>query len=112
MDQIIDVDVDGKIIHIEVEPVRRSGSERTSVKGKVTKNVANMFEEAKSTITTVAANMVNTVNSMDKDITPDEFNLGFAIKFTAEGQAVVAKASVAATLQVSLTYKPGKTDAR
>lgn len=108
MAEIVDVNVDGKIIHVEVEPVRRCGTEKISAKDKVTENVANMFEQAKSAITTVATSMVSTVKAMDKDVTPDEFNLGFAIKFTAEGKVVVAKASAEATLQVGLVYKSDK----
>jgi hypothetical protein len=37
-------------------------------------------------------------------VTPDEFTLEFAIKFTAEGNALVAKASAEANLKITMKY--------
>jgi hypothetical protein len=104
MTEIIDVDVNGKTIFFEVDSTEEYGTERTSSKKKLTGEVANMFEQAKSTIMTIAESMVSTVRAIDKTITPDEFNLEFAIRFTAEGHVVIAKASAESSLKVGLKY--------
>jgi len=62
------------------------------------------FERARTTVTSVAKSMVEAVRELDRKVTPDEFTLEFAIKFTAEGNALVAKAAAEANLKITMKY--------
>jgi hypothetical protein len=103
MSQVVPLKVHGQEIFVEVE--QRYGSEETTSLGEVISQTRNAFEQARDTVTTIAANMIGAVREMDKALAPDEFNLEFAIKFTAEGNAVLAKAGAETNLQVTMVYK-------
>ena len=96
--------VDGQPVLIEVDEARvtRSiGGDLVAPVGKVT----DALDSAKDTILRVAQKMVTAIHNADQAITPDEFELTFSIKFTAEGQAVIAKVGGEASLAVKMVYK-------
>jgi hypothetical protein len=103
MSQVVPLTVDGREILVEVE--QRYGSEETTSFGEVLENTRDAFEQARDMITAVAANMIGAIRAMDKALAPDEFNLEFAVKFNAEGNAVLAKAGAEANIQITMAYK-------
>ncbi len=103
MSDIIPVEVDDQTIYLEVD--QRFGSEETSAIGKTIDVAQDAFEHARTTIITVAKSMVGAVRQLDQSMAPDEFELEFAIKFNAEGQAILAKATAEASLKIVMTYK-------
>lgn len=106
MSEIIEAKVNGKTIYIETEFV--PGSEEVSAAKKTMGEVENAMTQARETIISVAESLFSSVKAIDQALTPDEFLLEFAIKFTAEGQVVVAKASAEAGIKVALTYRHNK----
>ncbi len=98
--------VDGQPVYIEVST--ESETSRVTRGGDPVKaigKVEDALDTAKDTILNVARKMITAVRTADQSITPDDFELTFSIKFTAEGQAVIAKATGEASLQVKMIYK-------
>lgn len=108
MSEIISTVVNGKEIFVEVE--RRYGSENTTSLDDALSKTGNAFELAKDTITGVTESVIGAIQAMDRAITPEEFTVEFAIKFSAEGQAILAKASAEANLKITLSYKHKNTE--
>jgi len=100
--------VDGQPVLIEVDETRVTRSIAGDVIAPVGK-VADALDSAKDTILRVAKKMVTAVRETDQAITPDEFELTFSLKFTTEGQAVIAKVGGEASFSVKMTYRH-KTD--
>jgi Trypsin-co-occurring domain 1 len=108
MSTSIPVMIDGQTIYVEVE--KTYGSEDTTSLDKTLERVQDTFDQAKSTIVCVARGTVEAIRTMDQLLIPDEFTMDFAIRFTAEGNAILAKTSAEANLKVSMTYKHKKVD--
>lgn len=106
MSEIIEAKVNGKIIYIETELM--PGSEEVSAGRKALGEVENAMLQARDTIVGVAESLFSSVKAIDQALTPDEFLLEFAIKFTAEGQVVVAKSGAEAGIKVAMTYRHEK----
>jgi hypothetical protein len=102
MAKLLPISIDGEIVYVEVEAAY--GSEQTSAVDQVLDRAEDAFERAKVTITSVSKSIVGAILALDKAVTPNEFELQFAIKFTAEGNAVLASAAAEATLNVTMTY--------
>jgi hypothetical protein len=103
MSNLIPVIIDDQTIYVEVE--RTYGSEETTSLDEVRHKVEDAFEHAKTTITSVAKSMAGSIRSLDQALAPHEFVIEFAIKFNAEGQAILAKAGAEASLKITLNYK-------
>ena len=101
MSDTISVNVDGATVIIEAQPVY--GSEYTNAQ-KAIEKVEDAFERARSTVNLVASGMIQTVRSMSEDLTPDQFELEFGIKFSVDGTVLVASVSSETTLKVKLIY--------
>lgn len=107
MSTLLKTIVEGETVYIEAEP--SYGSEQTGFPREVLEEKAKeAFEQAKTTITCVTKSMITAIRSMEKAVTPDEFALEFSIKFSADGQAIIARTSVEANLTVTMTYKHKK----
>lgn len=102
MAETIRSNVDGTVIIIETEPGR--GVTRSAVGGKVIEQAGDALENASETIKGMAISMVGAIKSLDQSLTPNEFTLQFGLKFNAEGNALVAKFSGEATLNVTMKY--------
>jgi hypothetical protein len=102
MSELLPVKADGKTFYIEVDSAPEEA--QSGMAEGVLDRAEGAFESAKATVTTVATHMVGAIRALDRVTTPDEFNLEFAIKFTAEGNAILAKAGLEANLKVTLRY--------
>ena len=106
MAEIISVPINNGIILIEAES---SGTENVSAFDKAINGTEKTLERAQQTITSMAESMMGAIKKLDKAVTPDQFVMSFSIKFNAEGQAVIAKASAESSLQITMTYNHTKT---
>jgi succinyl-CoA synthetase alpha subunit len=90
---------------VETTPV--AGTEQTSGKlDKAQEAVADAFERAQSAIVAVAESTVRTIGQLgQRSVRPDEMQVTFGLKFSAQGNVIVAGAAGEATLEVALTYR-------
>jgi len=106
MSQLLEVAIDGETILIEAEPT--FGSEQTTSADQALMKTQEAFERAKITVTSIAKSMAGSIKKLDDAVTPDQFELEFAIKFGAEGQAILASTSAEASLKITMTYEHKK----
>lgn len=93
-------------MQLEVEAVMVAGSEQTSTLGRAQHAVSEAFDRAQEAIVAVATSTVATIAELgQRAVRPDEVQVKFGLKFTAQGNVVVAGASGEATLEVSMTYR-------
>jgi len=98
--------VGGVELLVETTPV--AGTEQTSALDKAQAAVAEGFDRAQSAIVAVAESTVNTIGQLAKrSVRPDEVEVTFGLKFSAQGNVIVAGAAGEATLEVTLTYRRG-----
>ena len=97
--------VGGMDLLVETMPV--TGTEQTSGKlDKAQEAVADAFDRAQSAIVAVAESTVQTIGQLGKrSVHPDEMQVTFGLKFSAQGNVIVAGAAGEATLEVALTYR-------
>lgn len=96
--------VSGVELLVETTPV--AGTEQTSALDKAQAAVAEGFDRAQSAIVAVAESTVNTIGQMAKrSVHPDEVEVTFGLKFSAQGNVILAGAAGEATLEVTLTYQ-------
>ena len=106
MTNVFPISIEGNTIYVEVETPY--GSEDTTSLNEVLEGTKDAFELARIAILGVAKNLFSAINTLDQSITPDEFGLEFGIKFSAEGNVILAKTGTEANLKVSMLYKHGK----
>jgi hypothetical protein len=98
--------VGGVELLVETSPV--AGTEQTSALDKAQAAVAEGFDRAQSAIVAVAESTVNTIGQMaTRSVRPDEVEVMFGLKFSAQGNVIVAGAAGEATLEVTLIYRRG-----
>ncbi len=98
--------VDGQPVLIEItEEARVTRGFSTETRGAPAEKVVDALDSAKNAVINVAKKMVTAIRTADQSITPDEFELEFNLKFSAEGQAIIAKIGGEASLRVKLTYR-------
>ena len=102
MAELLVATVDNHPIYIEAEPTY--GSEQTTSLDEAVERAGDALEQARTTIVSVATSMVGAVTDLANATQPNEFTLEFAIKFNAEGRAIVAKASAEANLKITMKY--------
>ena len=97
--------VGGMDLLVETAPV--AGTEQTSGKlDKAREAVSEAFERAQSAIVAVAESTVATIGQLgERSVHPDEMQVRFGLKFSAQGNVIVAGAAGEATLEVALTYR-------
>jgi hypothetical protein len=105
--------VGGMDLLVETTPV--AGTEPTSGKKleRAQEAVADAFDRAQSAIVAVAESTVRTIGQLgSRSVHPDEMQVTFGLKFSAQGNVIVAGAAGEATLEVALTYRraPGGAD--
>ncbi|MGH3829203.1 MAG: CU044_2847 family protein [Pseudonocardiaceae bacterium] len=103
--RVVPLRVGGVELLVEASPV--AGSESTSARlDRAQDAVAEAWERAQSAIVEVAASTVSTIGQLGRSsVRPDEVKVTFGLKFSAQGNVIVAGASGEATLEVSLTYR-------
>ncbi len=93
-------------VDLLVETSTVASSEQTSALGKAAGAVAHAFDGAQSAIVAVATSTVNTIAQLGhRSVHPDEMTVTFGLKFSAQGNVIVAGAAGEATLEVTLTYR-------
>ncbi len=101
MKNILEFELDGKPVYMEVEeadgmrPVSRGGDEGIQ-------KAETRFTEAIDRIRPAAEALLNSFREMN---TPDEIGLDFGVKFSAKAGAVFASVDSEATFKVSLKWK-------
>jgi Trypsin-co-occurring domain 1 len=103
MSKVLATSVNGETVYIEVEGAY--GSEETAAVGETLEKARDAFEQAKTTIVNVTKSMISAIQTLERETAPDQFELKFGVKFSAEGQAILVKAGLEATLDVTITYK-------
>src|SRR5262245_18619511 len=89
---------------VEVSPA--VGSEPTSKLGRAQDAVAEAFQRAQTAIVAVASSTIDVIGKMDECAScPAQVEVKFGLKFSAQGNVVVAGACGEATLEVTLLYK-------
>lgn len=107
MNDILEVNINGRPIYFEVDKVR--SSEMEPVGGLLeNERIKGSFNEALDTIYLIALDTIDKVRTFDKAITPDEFALQFGVKLSGEYGAIVTKVAAEAQIQVTMTYKHKK----
>jgi hypothetical protein len=93
-------------VELLVETVPVAGSEQTSGRaGKATQRVVDGFEQAEGAIEAIAVRLAGTLERLaGRSVHPDRVEVQFGLKFTAEGNVLVAGSSVEASLQVTVGY--------
>ncbi|GHJ37717.1 hypothetical protein Sm713_33260 [Streptomyces sp. TS71-3] len=92
-----------------VETVQVTGTEQTSRVDEAVDGVREAFGRAQTAIVEVATSTVRMIEASGrKAARPDAVEVEFGLKFSAQGNVIVAGAAGEATLRVKLTYKgPG-----
>jgi hypothetical protein len=89
---------------VEVTPV--AGSEPTSRIDDAAAAVGDAFARAQETIVEIATKAVGVIEEAGRRAaSPKQLEIEFGLKFSAQGNVIVAGASGEATLQVKLTYE-------
>jgi hypothetical protein len=89
---------------VEVSPV--VGSEPTSKLDRAQDAVADAYERAQAAIVAVASSTVDVIGAMGtRAVRPEQVEVTFGLKFSAQGNVVLAGASGEATLEVKLVYQ-------
>jgi hypothetical protein len=103
--QAIPLQLGGTEVLVEVTPV--VGSEPTSAKlDRAREAVADAFDKVQTTIVAIAESTVGTINHLAKrSAHPDEMEVKFGLKFSAQGNVIVAGAAGEASLEVTMTYR-------
>jgi Trypsin-co-occurring domain 1 len=95
-------------VELLVETTQVAGTEQTSALDKAQAAVAEGFDRAQAAIVAVAESTVHTIGQLAKSsVRPDEVEVTFGLKFSAQGNVIVAGAAGEATLEVTLTYRRG-----
>lgn len=88
---------------VETTPV--AGSEPTSTLSRAQEAVGDAYERAQTAIVAVASSTVDVISQLsDQAVRPEQVEVKFGLKFSMQGNVVLAGASGEATLEVTLRY--------
>jgi hypothetical protein len=105
MKEIIEFELDGQPVYIEVEPTEGGGVRRIGRTEDGIAKAETRFADAIARIRPVADTLLHTFQEMTA---PDEIGFEFGIKFNAKAGAVFASVDSEATFKVSVKWKAGK----
>lgn len=94
-------------VELLVETVPVAGSEQTSGRrlDEAGRRVVDAFDRAEEAIVEIAGKLAGTVAELGRRSTrPEQVQVQFGLKFTAQGNVIVAGASAEASLQVTISY--------
>ncbi|MFY1690002.1 CU044_2847 family protein [Plantactinospora sp. WMMB782] len=95
-------------VELLVEVVQVAGSEPTSRADAARDRVVDAFDRAQDAIVAVATSTVETAGELARRAAaPEQIEVEFGIKFSVQGNVIVAGGSGEATLTVRLTYARG-----
>jgi hypothetical protein len=100
---VIPVQVGDVELLVETTPV--AGTEPTSKLDEAGERVASAFVRAQSAIVEIATSTVDVIKrTAERAARPDHVEVEFGLKFSAQGNVIVAGAAGEATLVVKLSY--------
>ncbi len=101
---LVPIQVNG--VELLVETSQAGGSEETSTRLERAQDaVSDAINRAEQAIVAVAVSTVTTIEQLaSHSACPDKVEVKFGLKFSAQGNIIVAGASSEATLEVTLTY--------
>jgi hypothetical protein len=108
MSQILEVTVADKTLYFEVDDGQSFSYERTDSEKKGLSRLPDAFDKVIDTIDSMSKELVSKIKKFDRDIAPDEFEIQFGVKISAEAGAVVAKTAGESQISVKMTYKHKK----
>lgn len=92
-------------VEVLVETTPVAGTQPTSRASDATDRVIDAFDRAKATILEVAASTAGLIEeTARRGARPDQLQVEFGLKFSAQGNIIVAGATAEAALVVRLTY--------
>jgi hypothetical protein len=100
--RVVPIEVDGVKILVETDGAR--GTEPTSAARRAQDAATDAFTRAEDAIVAVAGSAVKLIRRMGDGGRPDQLEVKFGIKFSAEGGVVLARAATEASLEVKLIY--------
>jgi hypothetical protein len=91
---------------VEAEPV--AGTEPTSRIDSAVDRVGEAYARAQEAIVEIASSTAESIRkAAARAARPDEVEIEFGLRFSVQGDVIVASAAGEATLRVRLTYQPG-----
>lgn len=100
---LMPVEVEGVILLVEATGV--GGSENTSRIGKAQGAVTDAFEQARDAIVLIATSTIDTIRELGRSVpSPNEVEVKFGLKFSAQGGIIVAGTAGEANLEVTLKF--------
>jgi len=114
--QVIDGQEVDIYIEVDQEPKTQASSGGAMRGGRSVKAAAkhviesteDLFGDGLKLANNCAAKVVESINSMNKKIRPEQVEVQLAIKLDSEVGAVLVKASAGAQMQITLKWSPGK----
>lgn len=107
--RVVPASISGVELLIEVSPV--AGSEPTSTVSRAQDAVTDAFQRAQTAIVAVASSTVDLVGRMGQQaVCPDQVEVKFGLKISAQGNVILAGVSGEATLEVTLLYNSDQRD--
>lgn len=93
-------------IEVQIEVVPLAGSEDTSKATRAAEGVLSAFDRVRETIVGVAVSLQDVISQAEGAArSPDQFEVVFGLKVSAEGGIIVAGVAGEASLQVKLVYE-------
>lgn len=96
---------DGTTVLVEVDEPESGGIVRAGRAGEIVEKVQYTFSEALDKVKPAAETIINKLRNLD--VTPDEIQVEFGIKLSAEAGAFFASASTEANFAITLSWKRG-----
>lgn len=96
---------DGTTVLVEVDEPESEGIVRAGRAGEIVEKVQYTFSEALDKVKPAAETIINKLRNLD--VTPDEIQVEFGIKLSAEAGAFFASASTEANFAITLSWKRG-----
>jgi hypothetical protein len=87
--------------------MRGGGSGKAAAK-RVIETAEDLFGDGLELAKNCAAKVVDSIDSMNEKIRPEQVEVQLAIKLDSEVGAVLVKASAGAQMQITLKWSPGK----
>ncbi|HEY9371912.1 CU044_2847 family protein [Streptomyces sp.] len=99
-------------VELLVETVPVAGSEPTSRLQGASRHVVDAFDHAQDAVVAIATSAAEGIGRLkDRAVRPEQVEVEFGLKFSAQGNVIVAGASGEASLVVRMTYRGPAADA-
>ncbi|MFI5551703.1 CU044_2847 family protein [Streptomyces sp. NPDC051738] len=100
-------------VELLVETVAVPGSEPTSRVREAGRQVVDSFDHARDAVVEIATSTAQAVGRLrERAAAPEQVEVEFGLKFSAQGNVIVAGASAEASLLVRMTYRTPTESAR